>query len=104
VVWNEYRKHWLLLLEDTGDVYYAEALQPEGPYSKAVKIIHHDDYNFYNVATHTFFNQEGGRVIYVEGTYTDAFSRAKEKTPRYNYNQLMYRVRLDDQRLREAQE
>jgi hypothetical protein len=102
-VWNEYRQRWILLLEDTGDVYYAEARRPEGPYGKAVKIIHHDEYNFYNVATHTFFNQERGRVIYLEGTYTDAFSRAKERTPRYNYNQVMYRLRLDDPRLREAQ-
>lgn len=104
VVWNGYRQRWILLLEDTGDVYYAEAMQPEGPYGTAVKIIHHDQYNFYNVATHTFFNQQRGRVIYVEGTYTDSFSGAKEKTPRYNYNQVMYRVHLDDPRLREAQE
>jgi len=104
VVWNEYRRRWILLSEDFGDVYYAEATQPEGPYGRAVKIIHHDQYNFYNVATHTFFNQESGRVIYVEGTYTDAFTGAKEKTPRYNYNQVMYRLRLDDPRLWEAQE
>lgn len=104
VVWNKYRQRWILLLEDIGDVYYAEAKQPEGPYNKAVKIIHHDQYNFYNVATHTFFNQEGGRTIYLEGTYTDSFSAAREKTPRYNYNQAMYRLRLDDARLREAQE
>jgi len=99
VVWNEYRQRWILLLENTGDVYYAEARQPEGPYGEAVKIIHHDQYNFYNVATHAFFNQDGGRVIYLEGTYTDTFSGASEKTPRYNYNQVMYRLRLDDPRL-----
>ena len=104
VVWNEYRKRWILLLEGSGDVYYAEATQPEGPYGRAVKIIHHDQYNFYNVATHTFFNKEGGRVIYVEGTYTDSFSGATERTPRYNYNQVMYRLRLDDPRLQEAHE
>jgi len=103
VVWNEYRQRWILLLEDTGDVYYSEAKQPEGPYGKAVRVIHHDQYNFYNVATHTFFNQERGRMIFLEGTYTDSFSGAKEKTPRYNYNQVMYRLRLDDPRLREAQ-
>jgi hypothetical protein len=103
VVWNNYRQRWILLLEDTGDVYYAEAQQPEGPYGNAVKIIHHDAYNFYNVVTHGFFNKENGRVIYLEGTYTDSFSNAKEKTPRYNYNQIMYRLRLDDPRLREAQ-
>jgi len=103
VVWNEYRKRWILLLEDTGDVYYSEATQPEGPYGKAVKIIHHDQYNFYNVATHRFFNKEGGRIIFIEGTYTDSFSAATEKTPRYNYNQVMYSLRLDDPRLQEAQ-
>ena len=103
-VWNEYRQRWVLLLEGNGDVYYAEAKQPEGPYGRAVKIIHHDDYNFYNVVTHAFFNKQKGRIIFIEGTYTDSFSNAKEKTPRYNYNQLMYRLRLDDPRLREAQE
>lgn len=102
VVWNEYRKCWILLLENIGDVYYAEAGQPEGPYGEAVKIIHHDQYNFYNVATHTFFNQEGDRVIYVEGTYTDSFSGATEKTPRCDYNQVMYCLQLDDPRLQEA--
>ena len=103
VVWNEYRQRWILLLEDFGDVYYAEATEPEGPYGRAVQIIDHDQYNFYNVATHTFFNQEGGRVIYVQGTYTDSFTNAPDKTPRYNYNQVMYRLRLDNPRLREAQ-
>ena len=91
-------------MEDFGDVYYAEADEPEGPYGRAVKIIQQKDYNFYNVATHVFFNQEGGRVIYVEGTYTDSFTSAPQKTPRYNYNQIMFRLRLDDPRLREAQE
>lgn len=104
VVWNEYRQRWILLQEEVGDVYYAEAKQPEGPYGEAVKIIDHDQYNFYNVVTHAFLNQEGGRVIYVEGTYTDSFSDATEKTPRYNYNQVMYRLRLDDPQLRGAQE
>jgi hypothetical protein len=103
VAWNAYRQRWVLLLEDTGDVYYAEARRPEGPYGEAIRIIHHDAYNFYNVATHAFFNQDGGRVIYLEGTYTDAFSNAKETTPRYNYNQIMYRLRLDDPRLGAAQ-
>ncbi len=103
VVWNEYRQRWILLMEDFGDVYYAEAMQPEGPYGSAIQIIHHDEYNFYNVATHPFFNQEEGRIIYVEGTYTVSFTNAPHKTPRYNYNQMMYRLRLDDPRLRMAQ-
>ena len=48
-----------------------------------MKIVQHNQYNFYNVVQHPLFEQEGGRVIYFEGTYTDSFSGAKEKTPRY---------------------
>lgn len=94
VAWNEYRKAFILLMERAGEVWYAEGPRPEGPYGEAVRIVHHDRYNFYNVVRHPFFDQEGGRVIYFEGTYTDAFTDAKSKTPRYNYNQIMYRLRL----------
>lgn len=103
VVWNEHRQRWIALWEDFGNVYYMEATHPEGPYGKSVRIIHHDNYNFYNVATHTFLNQKEGQVIYLEGTYTDSFTKAPFKTPRYNYNQIMYRLDLNDPRLREAQ-
>lgn len=103
VAWNAYRKRWIVLMASSGSVYYAEASQPEGPYGEAVKIIHHDQYNFYNVAMHTYFNQDSGRIIYLEGTYTDHFSDAKTRTPRYNYNQMMYRLQLDEPRLRDAQ-
>jgi len=54
---------------------------------------------FYNPTQHPFFDQDGGRRIYFEGTYTASFSGAKEKTPRYDYNQIMYRLALDDSRL-----
>jgi len=53
----------------------------------------------YNVAHHPFFDQEKGRLIYFEGTYTREFSDAPAATPRYNYNQLMYRLDLSDPRL-----
>lgn len=104
VTWNEFRKRWILLMEDVGDVWYSEAKHPEGPYGPSVRIVQHDKYNFYNVAQHAFFNQEKGRVIYFEGTYTDSFSDATEKTPRYNYNQVMYRLSVDDPRLKDAQQ
>lgn len=104
VIWNDYRQRWIMLSEDFGDVYYAEAPEPTGPFGRAVKIIEHNNYNFYNVASHPFFNQAGGRIIYLEGTYTDSFTKAPMKTPRYNYNQIMYRLNLDDPRLRAAQQ
>jgi hypothetical protein len=61
--------------------------------------VSHENYNFYNPTQHPFFDQDGGRLIYFEGTYTASFSGAKEKTPRYDYNQIMYRLALDDARL-----
>jgi hypothetical protein len=102
VAWNGFRKKWIMLADWMGSVYYAEANQPAGPWPRAKKIVAHNRYNFYNVVHHPFFDQEGGRVIYFEGTYTDAFSGAPEKTPRYEYNQIMYRLRLDDPRLESA--
>src|SRR5262249_12799355 len=41
----------------------------------------------------------GGRIIFFEGTYTTTFSRNDDPTPRYDYNQVMYRLDLSDRRL-----
>jgi hypothetical protein len=103
IAWNEYRERFVAIFDKEGKVWYAEADRPEGPYGTPVEIIHHDHYNFYNTLLHPFFDQEGGRVIYLEGTYTQAFSDAKEVTPRYDYNQVMYRLQLNDPRLKPAQ-
>jgi hypothetical protein len=109
VFWNDYRGHWVLIVQEAfgtslcGEVWYAEAPALIGPWGRARKIISHDDYSLYNVAHHPFFDQEGGRLIYLEGTYTMAFSGTKVPTPRYDYNQIMYRLDLSDERLRCAQ-
>jgi len=49
---------------------------------------------------HSYFDAEGGRIIYFEGTYTHTFSGNPVPTPRYDYNQIMYRLDLADERLR----
>ena len=109
VNWNAYRSRWVMIVQEAfgtslcGEVWYAEAPTPVGPWERARKIVTHDDYSFYNVAHHAFFDQDGGRVIYFEGTYTMAFSGTKVPTPRYDYNQIMYRLDLSDERLRCAQ-
>lgn len=100
VYWNAFRQRWVLLVSrHPGDLWLAEADTPTGPWVYARRVLTHEDYTFYNPTQHPFFDQEGGRRIYFEGTYTDAFSGAKEKTPRYNYNQVMYRLDLADPRL-----
>ena len=86
-------------------VWYSEAARPEGPWTHARKVITHankqgDAHDFYNPVYHTFFDQHGGRVIYLEGTYVNTFSGNPHPTPYYEYNQIMYRLDLSDPRLR----
>ena len=58
------------------------------------KIVTHKEYSFYNPKQHPYFDKQGGRVIFFEGTYTTQFSGNVQKTPRYNYNQIMYTLDL----------
>ncbi|MDY0168426.1 MAG: hypothetical protein RBS80_17890, partial [Thermoguttaceae bacterium] len=101
--WNAYRRKWVMIGNEEdfankvsylGEVWYSEADDPSGPWRKAVRVATHPDYSYYNPAHHDFFDEENGRVIYFEGTYTRMFSRSPTATPRYDYNQLMYRLDL----------
>jgi hypothetical protein len=107
VNWNAHRQKWIQIAVQAGgdssylgEVWYSEADSLTGPWRNARKIVTHDKYTFYNPKHHAFFDQEGGRFIYFEGTYASTFSRAKFPTPRYDYNQMMYRLDLDDPRLK----
>lgn len=108
VGWNDYRHKWILIAVEfggsssmLGEVWYAEADAPEGPWSEAVKIVTHDRYSFYNPVQHPFFARD--RYVYFQGTYSATFSRSEtEATPRYDYNQIMYRLDLSDPRLHPA--
>lgn len=106
VNWNPHRKAWIMIGSQhfapesvLGEVWYAEAPTPSGPWTKAVKVASHPRYSFYNPRHHVFFDQQGGRIIHFEGTYTETFSGNPVPTPRYDYNQLMYRLDLDDPRI-----
>ena len=105
VYWNAFRKRWIMIGEQTGgtsnlgEIWFAEADTIMGPWVYARKIVTHDRYSFYNPAQHPFFDSEGGRSIYFSGTYASTFSGNPEKTPRYDYNIIMYRLALDDPRL-----
>jgi hypothetical protein len=105
--WNAYRKKWILIAVEQGgkssflgELWYSESDNVTGPWRWAKKILTHDRYTFYNPLHHAFFDQDGGRVIYFEGTYAETFSGNPVATPRYDYNQIMYRLDLADPRLR----
>jgi hypothetical protein len=105
VYWNDYRKRWVMIVVQSfgtsalGEVWYAEADTPAGPWVYARKVVTHDRYSFYNPTQHPFFDEKGGRIIYFEGTYATTFSGNDNPTPRCDYNQMMYRLDLDDPRL-----
>lgn len=109
VSWNDYRQKWVMVALETwgksmlGEVWYAEAEALGGPWVHARKIVTHDKYSFYNIKQHPYFDQENGRYIYFEGTYTTFVSGNDHPTPRYDYNQIMYRLDLADERLQMPQ-
>ncbi len=105
IQWNSFRQRWVMIVkEDEGlanhsILWFAEADTPLGPWVYAKRILRHDSYNFYNPVQHAFFDGGGGRVIFFEGTYSELFAAGASRTPRYNYNQIMYRLDLTDPRL-----
>lgn len=107
VYFNAHRRKWIAIVLQIGgessmlgEVWYSEADTPVGPWAYARKVATHNKYSFYNPKQHPYFDQDGGRTIYFEGTYSWTFSGSEERaTPRYDYNQIMYRLDLDDPRL-----
>ena len=52
---------------------------------------------------HLEFTPAGSPLLIFEGTYTQTFANKTIPTPRYDYNQILYRLDLDDPALQPAQ-
>ena len=88
-----------------GEIWYAEADSPFGPWGPAVKVLSHDAYTFYNPRMHPYLVPEGAGVILFEATYTEQFvGDPVVPTARHDYNQVLYRIDLDDPRLEPARQ
>ena len=103
IAWNAYRKRWVTVFTQMhgkpsflGEIWYAEADSPTGPWEAAVKVVTHANYTFYNPRLHPEFTPAGSPVLLFEGTYTKQFANRPPATPRYDYNQILYRLDLDD--------
>lgn len=124
VYYNAHRKRWVSIRCEVfgagsmlGETWYFEADTPLGPWVYGQKIVTHrageqtidtltwsktkvDTYSFYNPLQHPEFDKDGGRTIYFEGTYTSSFAGdGVFATPGYDYNQIMYKLDLEDPRL-----
>lgn len=103
IAWNDYRKKWVTVFTQLfgkpsgiGEIWYAEADQPTGPWGSAVKVITHANYTFYNPRLHPEFTPPNSPILLFEGTYTQQFADKPHPSPRHDYNQILYRLDLDD--------
>ena len=103
ITWNSFRKKWVTIFTQLngkpsplGELWYAEAQNPTGPWGPAIKILSHATYTFYNPRIHPDLSPKGSPILIFEGTYTTFFSKSPTKTPRYDYNQILYHLDLKD--------
>lgn len=111
IAWNAWRKRWVTVFMQNfgkpsafGELWYAEADAPTGPWGPAVKVLSHDNYTFYNPRLHPEMTPADSPILLFEGTFTREFSNNKEPVPRYDYNQILYRLDLDQDGLKATHE
>lgn len=103
IAWNEHRRCWVTVFTQLGgrpshlgEIWYAESATPFGPWVNATKVLSHENYTFYNPLIHPEWTADDPSQLYFEGTYTKTFSSNQEPTPRYEYNQILYRLDLSE--------
>jgi hypothetical protein len=102
VAWSPFRRRFVRVFTENagtswlGEMWYAEADTPVGPWSRAVKIASHTTYTSYNPLVHPELSGDGRSLLW-QATYT-AWLATDELTPLYDYNQVMYRLDLEDPR------
>lgn len=101
IVYSHFKKRWIMINQGhkAGDIVYAEADTPTGPWAFARQISGLDNYNLYNPILHPWFFKENGRIVFFEGTYTNYFSASPGKTPEVDYNQVMYKLDTEQEQM-----
>jgi hypothetical protein len=110
IAWNAHRQRWVTVFmqhfgkaSPFGELWYAEANDPLGEWGSCVQILTHDNYTFYNPRIQTEITPADADFLLFEATYTQEFANKPMPTPRYDYNQMLYRLNLNDPRLKPAQ-
>lgn len=109
IAWNPWRRSWVVVFMEKfgkpspfGELWYAEAEGPLGPWSTAVKIVSNANYTLYNPRIHPGFDAADSPALLFEATFTKQFADSPPPVARYDYNQLLFRLDLNDQRLAPA--
>ncbi|MCL1921494.1 MAG: hypothetical protein FWG50_10560 [Kiritimatiellaeota bacterium] len=103
IVWSERRQKWVTVFMEKfgkpsvfGEVWYAESDSPFDGWGRAVKILTHDNYTFYNIMIDHLLTPPDADFLLFEGTYTMQFADHAPPTPRWDYNQVLYRLDFKD--------
>lgn len=109
IAWNPWRERWVAIFMERhgkpsafGEVWYAEAASPLGPWGAAVKVVSHENYTFYNPRIHPEFTPAASPILLFEATFTRQFADRPAPVARHDYNQVLYRLDLDDAALEPA--
>lgn len=95
IEWNPHHHCYIMIAASVdGDIWMAESTQIEGPWQRAIRIVNAEPGMCTKPVQHPFMNQEGGRIIWFETALLDT------NAPRYDGNELMHRLDLDDPRLK----
>jgi len=110
MAWNVFRQRWVTVFMQAfgkssgfGELWYAEASAPTGPWGPAVRVATHDNYTCYNPRLHPEFTSAGSPLLLFEATFTKEFADRAAPVPRHDYNQVLYRIDLTDPALAPAQ-
>lgn len=102
IAYNLYRQKWVTVFTQEhgdsplGEIWYAEADSPTGPWEDAMHVVTHSNYTFYNPRLHNEWAAKDSPVLLFEATYTAEFANHAQPTPRHNYNQVLYRLDLNE--------
>lgn len=103
VAWSSFRKKWVIVFTQKegessrlGEIWYAESSSPMGPWENVIQVAIHDNYTFYNPRLHPDLTDVDSPTLLFEGTFTHTFAERATPVPQQDYNQVMYRLDLDD--------
>lgn len=102
IAWNPFRQKWVAIFTQLngtpsrlGEIWYAESNSPFGKWGDAVKVASHNNYSFYNPRIHPEWTSNHSPILLFEGTFSRQFADNPHPTPRFDYNQILYRLDLN---------